>query len=411
MSEATVHRWLARAVAEGFLKEKERMRGHIRKRGSKWAVVVDVGYDENGKRRQRWHSGFARQKDAERALTEILGRLESGTYVEPAKLTYAEYLRARWLPAREPSLRPITYDGYARNVERHIIPALGAVRLQQLTPDALTAFYADRLRAIGRNGKPLSARTVRYLHSIVHKSLADALRWGLVVRNVADAAEPPSYSASKAPPPKTWNAGELRAFLGHVTEDRLYALWLVYATTGLRRGEALGLDWPAVDLEAAMLSIRAEHVTVRGKIERTEPKSARGLRAVALGPAYTDCGLVFCREDGSPLDPNWVSARFSALVAELDVPRVTLRGLRHTWASLALSAGVNPKIVSERLGHATVAFTLDTYSHVMPGMQEDAAAKVAALLERLAERRVCNPFAVRPARLWPRNRSRAADTA
>lgn len=379
------------------------MRGHIRKRGSRWCVVVDVGYDDGGKRLQKWHSGFKRRKDAERALTEILGRLESGAYVEPAKLTYAEYLRQSWLPAREPSLRSTTYDGYARNVERHIIPALGATRLQQLTPDTLSTFYADRLRAPGRNGKPLSARTVRYLHSIVHKSLADAVRWGLVVRNVADAAEPPSYSATKAPPPRTWNAEELRAFLESVTDDRLYGLWHLYATTGLRRGEALGLTWAAVDLDAASLSIHTEHVVIRGEIHQTKPKSAHGLRAVALdagtvavlrahrkrqvaerlawGPAYSDNGLVFCREDGSALNPNWASERFSKLVAALDVPRVTLHGLRHTWASLALQAGVNSKVVSERLGHATVAFTLDTYSHVMPGMQEDAAAKVAALLE------------------------------
>jgi integrase len=243
---------------------------------------------------------------------------------------------------------------------------------------------------------------VRYLHAIIHKALADAVRWGLVVRNVADAAEPPSANAAKAPPPRTWSATELRAFLEDVADDRLYALWLTYATTGLRRGEAPGLRWAAPDLDAGQLSVRTELVVVGGAIRETEPKSARGLRTVALdagtvavlrahrkrragerlalGPAYADDGLVFCRENGTPLHPSTVSKRFGELVAEFDLPPVTLHGLRHTWASLALVAGVNPKVVSERLGHATVAFTLERYSHVMPGMQEDAAAKVAALI-------------------------------
>ena len=371
------------------------MRGSVVKRGGTYSLI----YDEpraDGKRRQRWLSGFRTRKAAELKLGEILGRIGSGDYVEPAQLTFGAYLRERWLPAREPSLRATTFDGYQRAVVRHIVPQVGHHRLQGLTADALSRFYAERL-ATG-----LSARTVRYHHAIVHKSLADAMKWGLVVRNVADAAEPPSAKAAKAPPPRTWSAAELRAFLEHVAEDRLYALWLTYATTGMRRGEALAIRWAALDLDAGQLSVRAERVVVAGVIHESEPKSARGLRTVALdagtvatlrahrkrqleermawGPAYADDGLVFCREDGTALHPSTVSKRFGELVADLDVPRVSLHGLRHTWASLALQASVNPKVVSERLGHASVAFTLDRYSHVMPGMQEDAAAAVAALI-------------------------------
>jgi integrase len=192
-------------------------------------------------------------------------------------------------------------------------------------------------------------------------------------------------------------------FLESVYEDRLYALWLLYATTGLRRGEALGLRWPAVDLNAGQLSIRVARVTAGYDVHDSAPKSERGRRAVALdpatvtalrthrkgqlterlawGPAYQDSDdFVFCREDGCPLHPDDVSKRFAAAVATLDVARITLHGLRHSWASLALAAGVNPKVVSERLGHASVSFTLDVYSHVTPGMQEDAAAKVASLV-------------------------------
>lgn len=258
------------------------------------------------------------------------------------------------------------------------------------------------MRNGGHKGTGLSARSVRYLHSIIHAALADALRWDLVLRNVADAATPPSHSAAKARPPKTWSAPELRVFLESVAGERLSAMWLLFATSGLRRGETLALRWSSLDLDTGRLSVREARVVAGYDVVESAPKSERGKRSVALdpgtvaalrahrkrqleerlawGPAYDDGGYVFCREDGRPLHPDAVSKWFTAAVEGVDVPRITLHGMRHTWASLALQAGVNPKVVSERLGHATVGFTLDVYSHVMPGLQEDAAAKVAALV-------------------------------
>lgn len=229
---------------------------------------------------------------------------------------------------------------------------------------------------------------MRYLHAIVHKALDDALRWGLVARNVADAASPPSHSAAKAPPPATWSAAELRAFLESVAGTRLEPLWRVYATTGLRRSEGLRIRWPDVDLEAASLAVPVSK-SGRGRQVALDADTVTALRAhrkrqaaerLAWGPAYADGGYVFCREDGVAYSPDYVTRAFREAVKRAGLPRIRLHDLRHTWASLALAAGVNPKVVSERLGHATVSFTLDTYSHVMPGLQEDAAAKVAALL-------------------------------
>ena len=379
------------------------MKGTIVKRGARYSVVVELDRDPvTGKRRREWHSGYTTKRDAETARVEILSRLQRGEYVTPSKLTVADYLEERWLPAKRATLAPSTHASYSGNVRVHIIPALGSARLQGLSADVLTRFYAERLRSGGRGGKGLSARTVRYLHAIVHKALADALAWGLVVRNVADAAEPPSHTQAKAAPPRTWTAAELRRFLELVSDDRLYALWMLYATTGLRRGEGLGLRWTELDLDAAGLLVSTARVTVGYDVVETAPKSERGYRRVALdpatvaalrahrsaqaaerlawGPAYSDEGLVFCREDGRGLHPDEVSKHFTASVESLDVRRITLHGLRHSWASLALAAGVNPKVVSERLGHASVSFTLDVYSHVMPGLQEDAAAKVAALI-------------------------------
>jgi len=229
---------------------------------------------------------------------------------------------------------------------------------------------------------------VRYLHAIVHKSLADALQWGFVVRNVADAASPPSNKAAKAPPPRTWSAAQLRTFLEATRETRLHPLWRTLASTGARRGEALRMRWADLDLEGGELSIpvaksgRGRSVALDADtvaVLRRHRKRQLGER-LAMGPAYADGDYVFTRTDGVPYAPGYVTRAFREAVDRAGVPKIRLHDLRHTWASLALSAGVNPKVVSERLGHATVAFTLDTYSHVMPGLQEDAAAKVAALI-------------------------------
>jgi len=243
----------------------------------------------------------------------------------------------------------------------------------------------------------LSARTVRYVHAIVRRALSDAVRKGLVARNVADLADPPSAGEARAPTMRTRSADELGAFLEHVADDRLSAAWQLLTTTGARRGEVLGAHWRDLDLEAGRRSV-VQTVTTTGV---SRPKGGRA-RSVALdagtvqalrahrkaqaaerltwGPAYDDHGLAFCREDGTQLEPRSFSRAFRRHVELAELPRIRLHDLRHTWATLALGAGVHPKVVSERLGHATIAITLDVYSHVSAGMQHDAADAVAALI-------------------------------
>lgn len=359
------------------------MRGSIFKRGNLWTVQLERDRDPlTGKRRREWHSGYHTKREAEAARIELLSRLQRGEHVAPRKWTFSEYLTERWLPTRESQLAPSTFESYGGNVRHHIVPGIGSARLQGLSADVLTRFYGELLAS------GLSARTVRYIHAIVHKALADALSWGFVVRNVADAASPPSNKAAKAPPPRTWSATELRAFLDSTRSGRLHPLWRVLASTGARRGEALRMRWPDVDLGGRELAIPVTK-SGRGRSVALDPDTVDVLREhrkrqlterLAWGPAYADGGHVFAREDGVPYSPDYVTRAFREAVASSGVPRIRLHDLRHTWASLALAAGVNPKVVSERLGHATVSFTLDTYSHVMPGLQEDAAARVAALL-------------------------------
>lgn len=368
------------------------MRGHIRKRGNAWAVVVDIGSDADGRRRQKWHSGFRTKREASEALTDILGKLSTGQYVAPSKLTVRSFLEDEWLPAVRARLRPLTFESYAANVRNHMTPRLGSIRLQALTPAMLNAMYAEL-------GETLSPRTVRYIHAILRRALADAVKWNRIARSPADAADPPSLRATQGRAMKTWSADELQAFLEYVRDDRLAACWRFLAMTGCRRGEALGLRWRDLNLDAGRAMIMRAVVGARAV---SEPKSERGRRTIALdagtvaalrahrraqaeerlafGNAYEDSDLVFCREDGSPLWPRSLSRSFAAHVEAACLPKIRLHDLRHTHATLALQAGVHPKVVQERLGHSTISITLDVYSHVIPAMQEEAAAQVAALV-------------------------------
>lgn len=378
--------------------------GRVFKRGATWAYVVDVA-PPGAKRRQKMKGGFARKADALEAMNEAQRAVTTGSYVEPSKLTVARFLEDEWLPAvRATGKRSTTLRSYEMHLRAHIAPRIGDERLQGVTGALLNGLYAELLtsgRADGQGG--LSPATVRRVHAMLHKAFSDAVKWNRLVRNPADAADPPAPSDATAPEMHTWAAGELRAFLDHVDDDRLSPLWTLLAMTGVRRGEALGLRWSDVDLDAGRISIRQTLVAVGYRVEYSTPKTKKGRRSVALDEgtvatlrswrarrleermAWGQGGLagddlVFTREDSEPLHPDRVTKMFDGHVARAGLPRIRLHDLRHTHATLALQAGVHPKVVSERLGHATVSLTLDVYSHAIPALQEDAAAVVAALV-------------------------------
>jgi integrase len=380
------------------------MRGHVRKRGKSWCYVIELPRREGDKRNQKWVSGFATRKEAEAALTTAKSRLQGGSYVAPTRQSFGDFLTTDWLPAIRSTIRPSTYESYDRNLRLHVIPRIGGVRLSQLDAGALNALYAE-LSANGRAwGKPggLAPRTVQYIHTIVHRALRDAVRWDRLARNVADSADPPRVTASTRREIHAWTSQSVSKFLAANRDDRLYALWLLLATTGLRRGEALGLRWADIDLEASTLSVRQTLITIGDEIAYGTPKTSKGTRVVtldpgtvaalrshkaqqaaeklALGPRYVDTDLAFTRPEGGPLHPERVSGTFQRRVAAAGVPRISLHGLRHTWATLALQENVHAKVVSERLGHANISITLNTYSHVTPTMQADAASTVAKLV-------------------------------
>ncbi|MDQ3104651.1 MAG: site-specific integrase [Actinomycetota bacterium] len=309
-----------------------------------------------------------------------------------------------WLATIAPTVRPSTHYSYARNLRLHVLPYLGSTPLAAVDGGVLNGLYASLLASGRKNheGGGLSARSVSYVHTIAHRAFKDAVKWGRLVRNPANAADPPRATSSGSPDMVTWTAEQLRTFLDGVRGDRLSAAYLSLATTGMRRGEALGLRWADLDLDAGRAAIRQTVIAVNHHPVIGTPKTAKGRRTVRLdtatvaalrehrkqqaaerlqmGTGWADHDLVFCRVDGDLLHPERFSRSFGGRVRQLGLPRIRLHDLRHGWATMALGAGVHPKVVQERLGHANIGITLDVYSHVTAGLHDDAAEKVAGLV-------------------------------
>ena len=372
-----------------------------------WYFVVDTTPVGAARRMQTRRRGFATRRAAQSALTKTLRELGEQTYVAPQRLRLDDFLQLTWLPAIRSTVRPSTYDSYARNVRIHVAPKLIAgVAIQQIQAPMLNALYADLLA--GDHRRALSARSVAYIHTILHRAFRDAVRWNLLVRNPCDLADPPRARPAEQIRQRTWTSSEVARFLRLTAISRYCPLWRLIATTGMRRGEALGLCWDDVDLTAGRLSVNRtlvqSHDYASGDTGMSwgTPKTARGRRSISLDPdtvaalrahrsaqlaerlragdTYASGDLVFCTSGGEPLHPKVASNLFRKAVVHHGLPTLSIHGLRHTWATLALQAGVHPKIVQERLGHSTIAITLDIYSHVNPAMDAEAATTVAALL-------------------------------
>jgi len=370
-----------------------------------WGFIVDIGVA--GERKQTRRRGFPSRKTAQAELTRILGALEQRTYVAPARQTLGQFLTDVWLPAIEHTVKPATHASYARTMRLHVVGRpIGHRRLQQLSGSDLNALYAQLLAGDGGERGPLGTRSVQYVATILHRACKDAMKWQALVRNPVEASDPPRPSAKREM--SVWQGHEVGAFLTGTAGDRLAGAWWLLATTGMRRGEALGLRWSDIDLDAGHLDVVRTLITA--EVQRKEspgyawgtPKTAKGRRRVALdagtvtalrahrarqleerlalGEGYVDEDLVVCQPEGSPVNPKTLSWYFERDLKRLGLPRIRLHDLRHTHATLALRAGVHPRVVQERLGHANVSITLDTYSHVDLDMQAAAAARVAALL-------------------------------
>jgi integrase len=386
------------------------MRGHVKRRcpapkpgqpkcpgkscDHPYAYWLDQPRGEDGKRRQVTRSGFKTKKAAEAALAKALAGVDDGTFTRPDAMTVADHLRT-WLAGLD--RKPATLEAYRRVVERHLVPALGRLRMQHLTPPQIKAAY----RAL-QDDKGLSPTTVQLVHQVLSKALSDAVDDGLLGANPAGKVRAP---ARDTPEMHTWSREQASAFLRHVEGERLAAMWRLFLTAGMRRGEVAALRWQDVDLERGSLSVRqtgnmignvwtvgtpkgrkdASAKTRRLSLDAGTVEALRRHRTLQLqermawGGDWQDHGLVFVREDGAPLNPSTIGQQLTVRARHAGLPHVRVHDLRHTYATLALEAGVHPKVVSERLGHANIGITLNLYSHVTEGMDRDAADRVAEL--------------------------------
>ena len=373
------------------------MRGHIRRRSrDTWAVVIDVGRDATGKRRQKWHTVKGTKRAAQQELTRLLNQLQTGIYVEPSKLTVSDFLK-RWLnDYAKTTVSPKTFERYKEIVERNLDPALGGHYLPKLKPIHIQAYYSDALQNGRKSGKGgLSGTTVLQHHRILRQALKHAVRWQLLVVNPADAVDAPRRSTVEIQPPDTEAIATLLSLSKGI---RLHFPILLAVTTGMRRGEILGLRWDDVDVKRKTLSVRRSLCQTRSGVTAKVPKTSKANRIVALptllieelrthksrqaqhrlqvGAAYANNDLVCPDELGGFWPPNNLTSAFRHFVKQNELPQVRFHDLRHSHATQLLKQGIHPKIVSERLGHSTIGITLDTYSHVLPGMQEEAALKI-----------------------------------
>jgi integrase len=327
------------------------------------------------------------REEAHEKLIEALSNRNKGLVFDADNIKVSEYLE-RWLAASvRDTVRPTTFERYEQIVRLHVCPVLGKLRLKDLTPTHVRGLYREKLDA------GLSPRTVQYVHVTLHKALKQAVMDGLIPRNAIEAVKPPQVRREEMRP---LAPEQVKVLLQATRDERLEALYVLAVTTGLRQGELLGLKWEDVDLEAGTLQVRRTLATAKGGPQLTAPKTKGSRRTVRLtqsavnalrshlerqlgeidkaGSLWRENGLIFASETGDPLDRRYVTThRFKPLLKRAGLPQIRFHDLRHTCATLLLGRNVNPKIVSEMLGHASIAITLDTYSHVLPNMQSEAA--------------------------------------
>jgi integrase len=363
-----------------------------------WSYVLDIA-PAGFPRHQKKQGGFVSEGEAAAAMRRLQLHPD-GHDLEDSTLTTGQYLRD-WMrdTASGGSIRPTTAKAYDVAIRVHIVPRLGRVPLRELSRRLIKEFYEFlRIRGMARGrAGALSRKSVYNIHLTLHRALEDALDDGLLLSNPAARAYRMGHNRREV---RCWTSAELRRFLLAAENDPNFALWRLAASTGMRRGELLGLRWRDIDLDRGLVTVQRQLLRNGKEVGFGQPKTAAGRRTVCLDPTTADAlgrhrdrqvaktdstvgslDLVFCRRDGRPRDPDAVSHQFADQIRELGLPHIRLHDLRHTHASLALQAGINPKVVQERLGHASVSVTLDTYTHLLAPIQAEAAIRIAALVD------------------------------
>jgi integrase len=367
--------------------------GSIYQRGDGlWVAAVSLGYDQDGKLLRKVVYGKTHE-EARGKLISLLSDQQRGIPIPTERQTVARFLDSWLTDVVKDSTRPKTYRTYSDLIKHHIAPVLGKKQLVKLTPQDVQRFLKNKLES------GLSARTVKHINDTLRAALNVGMTWGLVHRNVAALVKPPRIEKQEM---KVFTPEQARAFLESVKGHRLEALFWLALTLGLRRGELLGLRWADIDLDAGTLRVNQALQRVSGELELTELKTEKSRRALpmtplligamrahrtrqleerlALGERWHDSGLVFCSTIGTPLEPRNLNRTFDALVKNASLPKIRLHDTRHSCATLLLAQGVPPRTIMEILGHSQISLTMNTYSHVLPAMKQEAIGMMDSIL-------------------------------
>ena len=382
------------------------MKGHLKERSpGHWAIIIDVPDPQTGKRRRKWHSFKGTKREAQIESARLISAVQGGTYLEPSKTTLAQFLD-RWLEHMASQVSPKSHARYGELARKNIAPLLGSVVLTQLRPVLISGAYSKALTQGRRDGSGgLSPHTVTHMHRVLKQALGQAVKWELLARNPADAVDPPKTNRGMM---NTYDLDQTAELIEAMRPTRMLVPTLLAVLCGMRRGEIAALRWKNVDLESGQLAILESAEQVGSKVRYKAPKSGKGrtlalsaslveeLRAhrvrqaeelLKVGVRLSDDTFVVAQQDGSPLQPDSLTQDWVRKLAHTSLPRIRFHDLRHAHATHMLANGVHPKVASERLGHSKIGITLDLYSHVLPGMEADAAERVDAALQAAINRR------------------------
>lgn len=355
------------------------MRGHIRQRtkdNKTWSIIIELD-KVNGKRKQKWYTIHGEKKDAEKFLTEKLRELDTGTLIDSKNINVRQYFNYWYEQHCLTKLSPTTYESYRRNLDNYILKELGYIKLEDLQPMHLQSFYTK----CSKSG--LSNKTILYFHRIIHCALNQAMKWQFIVRNVADCVDTPKPKKYKA---MFLNDNDVTKLINAIKNTDLYIPVMIAISTGMRRGEILGLVWKNIDLDNRIIKVSQALYPTKEGLVILPPKTESSIRNISipltlidilkeykikqeqmkklLENNYIDNDLVCCTADGRPIHPTTLNHKFHNLLKENNLPLIRFHDLRHSHASLLLKEKVPAKVISERLGHSNVNITLNLYSHI-----------------------------------------------